>query len=49
MRDMFNNSPFNQPINKWCVTKIPSEPSSFSTNSPLTSQNKPIWGTCPTN
>jgi surface protein len=48
MNSMFNNSQFNQPINKWCVTKIPSEPDRFSTNSPLTPQNKPIWGRCPT-
>jgi surface protein len=48
MREMFRNSPFNQPINQWCVSQIPSEPSNFSTNSPLTPQNKPIWGTCPT-
>ena len=44
---MFFNSEFNQPINRWCVSLITSEPGSFSTNSPLTDENKPIWGTCP--
>jgi surface protein len=44
---MFYQSNFNQPINTWCVTNINSEPSDFSTNSPLTPENKPIWGTCP--
>jgi surface protein len=51
MRDMsrmFEVSQFNQPINNWCVTKITSEPNNFSSFSPLTPQNKPIWGTCPT-
>ena len=47
MRYMFNESQFNQPINGWCVTQFPSEPDNFSTNSPLTEENKPIWGTCP--
>jgi surface protein len=47
MNNMFNNSPFNQNISKWCVTNITSEPQGFSSNSPLTSQNKPKWGTCP--
>jgi surface protein len=44
---MFKESKFSQDISKWCVTKIPSEPEDFSSNSPLTSQNKPKWGTCP--
>jgi hypothetical protein len=43
---MFNNSQFNQPINNWCVPKITSEPPLFSNNSPLTPENKPVWGTC---
>jgi surface protein len=47
MSIMFSNSQFNYPINFWCVTKITSEPSEFSTNSPLTPENKPVWGTCP--
>ncbi len=47
MNFMFRNTPFNQPINFWCVTRITSEPRDFSTNSPLTEVNKPVWGTCP--
>jgi len=47
MRYMFRSSPFNQSINFWCVTNIASEPTDFSTNSPLSPQNKPVWGTCP--
>ena len=46
MDEMFQGSPFNQPINSWCVTKITSEPPNFSTDSPLTPENKPKWGTC---
>jgi len=47
MRWMFSGSLFNQPINTWCVANITSEPEDFSTGSPLTEENKPIWGTCP--
>ena len=48
MRSMFNEaSSFNQDISKWCVTEILNEPTDFSTGSPLSNQNKPIWGTCP--
>jgi surface protein len=43
---MFANSPFNQPINTWCVAKILTEPQFFSTFSPLTAANKPVWGSC---
>ena len=43
----YKNYQFNQPIVEWCVRFIPSEPSDFSSNSPLTEENKPIWGTCP--
>ena len=39
---------FNQNISNWCVTNITSEPTDFSTNSPLSESNKPVWGTCPT-
>lgn len=42
-------SSFNQDLSGWCVTNIASEPLDFSTNSPLTNGNKPIWGTCPAN
>ena len=48
MARMFRNAQsFNQDISSWCVTNIVSEPSNFSTNSPLTQSNKPVWGTCP--
>jgi uncharacterized protein (TIGR02145 family) len=47
MSGMFYLSKFNQPINTWCVSQFDSEPVRFSTYSPLTTQNKPIWGTCP--
>jgi len=47
MADMFSGSQFNQSINLWCVLNIKSEHVFFSTSSPLTPQNKPIWGTCP--
>ena len=38
---------FNQNLSGWCVTKISLEPSQFSSNSNLSSGNKPVWGTCP--
>jgi surface protein len=48
MLEMFKNaSSFNQDLSGWCVTNISSEPTDFSTNSPLTNGNKPVWGTCP--
>lgn len=47
MNGMFYDSNFNQPINKWCVRQIESEPENFSDLSPLTAENKPVWGTCP--
>lgn len=49
MTYMFKSaSSFNQDISSWCVTNIVSEPIDFSTNSPLSDSNKPLWGTCPT-
>jgi hypothetical protein len=44
----YSASAFNQDISNWCVTNIASEPSDFSTDSPLSESNKPVWGTCPT-
>jgi hypothetical protein len=38
---------FNQNISNWCVTNITSEPVDFSLKSALSSENKPVWGTCP--
>ena len=48
MDDMFNTaSAFNQDISSWCVPTISSEPNGFSTDSALSNENKPVWGTCP--
>jgi len=47
MEWMFHSSDFNQDISTWCVSNIPSEPTNFSTEAPLTDVNKPVWGTCP--
>ncbi|MDZ7716289.1 MAG: BspA family leucine-rich repeat surface protein [Balneolaceae bacterium] len=48
MEAMFlDASSFNQDISVWCVSNISSEPIDFSTGSPLTNSNKPVWGTCP--
>ena len=38
----------DQNISSWCVTNFVSEPAFFSSGSPLSESNKPIWGTCPT-
>ena len=46
MSSMFNGATsFNQVLSNWNVVLIPSEPAQFSTNSPLNSSYKPIWGT----
>jgi len=47
MEFMFSSTPFNQNISSWCVWRISVEPQGFSNNSPLTEENKPVWGTCP--
>lgn len=48
MNSMFSNcTNFNSNLSGWCVTNITSEPSGFSVGSLLTSENKPVWGTCP--
>lgn len=48
MTNMFYGaSDFNQDLNNWCVPSITAEPDDFSTNSALTENNKPEWGTCP--
>lgn len=48
MRGMFMGATqFNQPINRWCVSQIFSEPDDFCTSGcTLTEQNKPVWGVC---
>ena len=38
---------FNQNLSYWCVENITTEQEDFSTNSPLSEDNKPVWGTCP--
>ena len=38
---------FNQDITNWCVRNVDTEPEAFSTNSSLTPENHPVWGTCP--
>tara|TARA_B110000879_G_scaffold9695_1_gene12536 strand:+ start:165 stop:386 length:222 start_codon:yes stop_codon:yes gene_type:complete len=48
MSGMFENaSSFNQDLTGWCVSNIASEQFDFSSGAPLTSANKPVWGTCP--
>ena len=48
MKYMFNNaSSFNQNLTKWCVTNITTRPTFFSQYSALTADNRPLWGTCP--
>ena len=49
MSSMFAQSSFNQNLSAWCVSQIPNEPENFSTDAPLEQNNKPIWGTCPSN
>lgn len=45
MNNMFETAQaFNQNLSGWCVTNIPNEPTNFSIGSPLTTNNKPIWG-----
>jgi len=47
MWGMLSYTPFNQNISGWCVSQFTTEPDDFSTDSPLTEENKPVWGTCP--
>ena len=48
MNSMFSGaSAFNQNLTGWCVGSFSSEPFGFATSSALTSDNKPVWGTCP--
>ena len=48
MNSMFQQATnFDQNLTGWCVTPFTSEPTDFSTDSALSSGNKPIWGTCP--
>ena len=48
LNSMFMNATsFDQNLSGWCVNQWESRPSNFDTNSGLSSENKPIWGTCP--
>lgn len=48
MNNMFNKcTAFKQDLSGWCVTNISSEPTGFATDSGLTTELKPVWGTCP--
>ena len=38
---------FDQDISQWCVKNIPAIPNLFSSQSALTPENHPVWGTCP--
>ena len=51
MNTMFGGAiNFNQDLTNWCVSNFQSEPDEeFSSGSGLTENNKPIWGTCPSN
>ena len=41
---MFNGAAsFNQNISGWCVPNISSDPTSFSSGSSLSNENKPVW------
>ena len=46
-RMFFGATNFNQDLSGWCVTKITSLPTDFATNSGLTEDKYPVWGTCP--
>ena len=48
-RMFYKATTFNQDLTKWCVSNQNQEPSYFSYSSALTDQNKPVWGTCPSN
>ena len=48
MQYMFDNaSNFNQDLTGWCVSNIITKPVGFSTESALSEENLPKWGTCP--
>jgi len=48
MARMFNGAKnFNQDLGLWCVYQLFTAPSGFSTNSALSTENYPVWGTCP--
>ena len=46
-RIFYGAKAFNQDLRLWCVYQLFSAPSGFSTNSALSPENHPVWGTCP--
>ncbi len=49
MSEVFQNATsFNQNLTQWCVSNFSPEPKLFSAPAPLSNNNKPVWGTCPT-
>ena len=50
MAAMFDRTTnFNQDLSGWCVRFVSSEPVLFSSSSALATNNKPVWGSCPSN
>lgn len=45
-RMFYNATSFNQDLTSWCIPQVQAEPKQFSIGSPLSSENKPIWGSC---
>ena len=49
MSEVFQNATsFNKNLTQWCVSNFSPEPKLFSAPAPLSNNNKPVWGTCPT-
>jgi len=38
---------FNQDLSGWCVSLIPTEPTSFDIGATAWVLPRPVWGTCP--
>lgn len=48
MNRMFKQATeFTQDLSQWCVSNISSKPAEFETGSALTTEQLPVWGTCP--
>jgi hypothetical protein len=48
MAAMFNGAlSFNQNLSNWCVSNIPTAPTSFAAGAANWTLSKPVWGTCP--
>ena len=49
MTSMFRSADsFSQDLSSWCVNNVSSKPSGFEVNSSLTTNQLPVWGSCPT-